>query len=53
MGYLRDIIEVKELTDVQQVNALLRDGDWELLSTAPGQNAEKRPVILYCLGRTM
>lgn len=47
---LRDIAEVKELTDAEQVNSQLASG-WELIAAAPGQTAEKRPVILYSLGR--
>lgn len=47
---LRDIVEVKELTDAGQVNDLLGN-DWELIAAAPGQTAEKRPVVLYSLGR--
>lgn len=50
MCEFRDIAEVKELTDAEQVNSLLA-GDWDLLTAAPGQTAERQPVILYSLGR--
>lgn len=51
MADLQDILEVKELRDVDEVNKLLESGDWELLTTAPGQRDDYRAYILYCLGR--
>jgi hypothetical protein len=41
---LRDIEEVKELHDVEQVNALLKTGHWKLLSAKDGET-------VYVLGR--
>ena len=44
MEDLRDIEEVKELQDVEQVNALLKTGSWKLLSVRDGET-------VYVLGR--
>lgn len=51
MRDMRDIVEVAEVSSFERANELLASDDWFLLDTAPGQDAERRPVFLYCLGR--
>lgn len=52
MDTLRDIVEVKELTDAEQVNSLLnRHGEWQLIAAGVGQNADNVVSSLYILGR--
>ena len=51
MRDMRDIVEVAEVSSLDKVNELLESDDWFLLDTAPGQDADRHPVFLYCLGR--
>ena len=52
MQDLSNIVEVDELTDKEQVNALIKEGSpWRLIAVAPGQYADKRAYHLYCVGR--
>ena len=51
MRDMRDIVEVVEVNSREKANELLADSDWFLLDTAPGQDADRHPTFLYCLGR--
>lgn len=51
MQELRDIVEVKELRDANEVNVLCKSGDWDLLSAGVGPNDEGVLGSLYILGR--
>jgi len=51
MRDFRDIVEVKELRDVNKVNEFCKSGDWKLLSAGVGLNADGVLDSLYILGR--
>ena len=51
MRDMRDIVEVVEVNSREKANELLQSDDWFLLDTAPGQDADRHPTFLYCLGR--
>ena len=51
MDGLRDILEAKELLDVEKVNERISNG-WDLLAVAPGKYEDGQAYFLYCIGRT-
>lgn len=48
---LSDVVEVRELVDVEEVNRLIDSGDWAPIAAAPGQKPDRSAYILYSLGR--